>query len=116
MREEAMTAFIPGLRLGELFYHEAARPVLQAEFPGLAHSAALIGSGSEVLGFDTEISMDHDWGPRVMLFLAEEEHARHAAPIREAMRQGLPRQFRDYPTEFAPSEPAGGAAGHRVET
>jgi hypothetical protein len=35
------------------------RPVLDAHFPGLAHSAALIGDGSDVLGFDTPVSRDH---------------------------------------------------------
>ena len=45
--------FIPHLELARRFYWEAVRPALDAEFPGLKHSAALIGTDSEVLGFDT---------------------------------------------------------------
>lgn len=46
-------AFIPGRELSRLFYREQVRPLLDASWPGLAHTAALIGPGSDVLGFDT---------------------------------------------------------------
>ncbi|MBD0354275.1 MAG: hypothetical protein ICV58_03755, partial [Rubrobacteraceae bacterium] len=64
-----MPEFISGLRLGSLFYEEAVEPALVSEFAGLDHSAALIGYGSEVLGYDTPRSTDHEWGPRLLLFL-----------------------------------------------
>jgi len=38
--------FIPGLDLSGLFYEEAVAPLLADYFPGLPHSAALIGYGS----------------------------------------------------------------------
>ncbi len=60
-----MSEFIPGLQLSELYYQEAVRPILEAAFPRLVYSASLIGPGSEVLGYDTPQSMDHDWGPTV---------------------------------------------------
>ncbi len=69
-----MSNFIPGLELGSLFYLEAVKPVLDTFFERMQYSAALIGSGSEILGFDTEMSTDHHWGPRVMLFLKEDDH------------------------------------------
>jgi hypothetical protein len=59
--------FVPGLQLSRAFYAEAVRPLLDEEFPGLRHAAARLGPGSEVLGFDTERSTDHDWGPRLEL-------------------------------------------------
>lgn len=54
-----MTRFIPGLKLNELFYKEVVGPILKSEFPNLKYSAGLIGSGSEVLGYDTQQSTDH---------------------------------------------------------
>jgi hypothetical protein len=104
-----MSGFIPGLHLGERFYQEAVAPILADEFPGLPYSAGLIGSGSEVLGYDTEMSTDHDWGPRVMLFLAEEKHAGHREAIDAALRR-LPRRFRGYRTDFA-APPEGEVSG-----
>ena len=56
-------SFVPGLELARDFYREAIRPILAREFPYLDHSAALIGPGSDVLGFDSARSSDHDWGP-----------------------------------------------------
>lgn len=57
--------FGPGLRLAGEFYARVVRPVLDQAFPGLRYAAALLGPGSEVLGFGTGRSTDHDWGPRL---------------------------------------------------
>jgi Domain of unknown function (DUF4037) len=95
-----MSAFIPGLELSRLFYQEAVRPILEAAFSGLPHSAALLGRGSEVLGFDDEMSTDHNWEVRVLLFLREEDHARHGDTIHETLKQRLPPQFREYATDY----------------
>ncbi|MFE9889759.1 hypothetical protein [Streptomyces scopuliridis] len=46
-------AFLPGLELSRILYEEAVRPLLDDAFPGLRHAAARVGTGSEVLGFDT---------------------------------------------------------------
>jgi hypothetical protein len=51
-----MAPFTPGLELARRFYEDWAAPRLE----GIAHAAALIGDGSEVLGFDTPMSADHD--------------------------------------------------------
>ena len=45
-----MPKFIPGLELSQKYYWEIVRPLLDGQFPGLAHAAGLIGPGSEVLG------------------------------------------------------------------
>lgn len=102
-----MTAFIPGLRLSEWFFHEAVRPILDDAFPGLAYSAGLIGYGSDVLGFDTARSTDHEWGPRAIIFLSEADYPIHAAAITETLRHTLPHEFRGYPTNFGPPDSAG---------
>ena len=96
--------FIPGLALARRFYWEAVRPILDADFPDLRHSAALFGTGSEVLGFDTPMSSDHHWGPRAMLFLAEDDYKRQCDDITETFRWKVPHRFLGYPTNFgAPS-------------
>jgi hypothetical protein len=99
--------FIPGLELAGLYYRQAVRPILQAHYPHLAHSAGLIGPGSEVLGFDTEMSADHNWGPQVVLYLSEEDHARLAGDLRRTLGDRLPFSFRGYSTHFEelPDEP-----------
>ena len=99
-----MPDFVNGLTLAHLFYEEAARPVLDAHFPGLPHSAALVGWSSEVLGFDDLTSTDHNWGPRFVLFLSDEDHARHAEALDRALAENLPVEFRGYPTHYS-SEP-----------
>src|SRR5947209_3676240 len=111
-----MPEFVPGLPLGEQFYREVVQPVLDVGFPDLPHSAALIGSGSEVLGFDTEMSTDHCWGPRVILFLRDEDYGRRRA-LDRALGKNLPRAFRGYPTDFAPpsaDEPPAGTSARGV--
>jgi hypothetical protein len=102
-----MSEFVPGLRLSELFYREAVQPILERAFPGLHYSAALIGSGSEVLGFDTVRSTDHEWGPRTLLFLSETDYPSHAEAIAETLRHTLPHEFRGYSTNFGPPDAEG---------
>jgi Domain of unknown function (DUF4037) len=97
-------SFVSGLNLASLYYAEAVRPLLDAEFPGLAHSAALIGWGSEVLGFDTTRSTDHNWGPRLQIFLGGDA-AEQATTVTRMLAARLPAEFRGYPTAF----PASGA-------
>ena len=97
-----MPDFIPGLKLGEGFYHQAVGPIIERDFPGLKHTAALIGSGSEILGFDTTMSSDHHWGPRAMLFLSEHDFRRYRDALHDAFAQQLPYTYRGYSTNFAP--------------
>jgi hypothetical protein len=97
-------AFIPGLELARNFYREAIRPSLDVELPGLAHSAALIGYGSDVLGFDSARSSDHNWGPRGYVFLAEADAGR-AGEIQKVLRENLPATFRGYSTNFGEADP-----------
>lgn len=93
-------AFIPGLELNRAFYGEVVAPILRETFPGLAHSAARLGQGSDVLGYDTPMSMDHGWGPRIELFLSDKDHVAYAAPLLDVLARRLPRQFRGFPVAF----------------
>ncbi len=96
-----MPDFIPGLQLSEAFYREAVAPILDAHFPGLVYAAALIGYGSDVLGYDTARSTDHGWGPRCWLFLPDTAYAAYQSAIDEMLREQLPPTFRGYPTRFS---------------
>jgi hypothetical protein len=100
-----MPTFVLGLELSRLFFAEAVRPILDTRFPRLRYAAALLGSGSDVLGFDTEMSTDHDWGPRVDLFLGDADHAEAARAVDDALRRELPRTFRGWPAGFTDPDP-----------
>lgn len=121
-----MPDFMPGLKLGELFFHEAVQPIIARTFPALKYTAALIGSGSEILGFDTAMSSDHHWGPRAMIFLSDDDLAQRRDALHAALAAQLPYTFRGYPTHFSPPDPDdnnvqllqpidSGPVNHRVE-
>ncbi|MGH3145223.1 MAG: DUF4037 domain-containing protein [Rubrobacter sp.] len=118
-----MPEFVGGLRLSGRFYEEAVAPVIASAFPGLVYSAARIGSGSEVLGYDTDLSTDHEWGPRLQLFLAERDHRSYAGRIVTLLSRELPPEFMGYSTHFGEPdeegvqipEKASGPVNHKVE-
>jgi hypothetical protein len=62
---------IQGIELSRRFHAEVVAPWLAREFPGLRHAAALMGAGSQLLGFDDEMSRDHDFAAKVQLYLTE---------------------------------------------
>ena len=95
-----MMAFLPGLELSGYFYHEAVRPLLDQYYPGLQHAAARLDFGSDVLGFDTPMSMDHGWGPKVTLFLREDDFQAYQAEINRRLADDLPREVHSFSTHF----------------
>jgi hypothetical protein len=107
LKDQTAREFIPGLELSELFYRQAVSPILASDFPGVRYSAGLLGSGSEVLGFDTVQSTDHHWGPRLQVFLSDVDHATYAKPIDKALSEQLPLQFHGYSTNFGPPDQVG---------
>lgn len=120
-----MPDFIPGVELSRRFFLELVQPVLQADFPNMRYDAGIIGSGSEVLGFDTPISRDHHWGPRVILFVTETDVDQYGSAVNEHFRHHLPYDFLGYPTSFTeiPGEPgilrfeqkSSGPVNHRID-
>jgi Domain of unknown function (DUF4037) len=87
-----MPAFVRGLQLAEAFYRDIVGPLLGST----AHSAALIGEGSEVLGFDTERSTDHGWGPRLQVFVEPSA----VEGVSRTIDAGLPDRFMGWPVRF----------------
>jgi hypothetical protein len=112
--EPAFVPFIPGLRLADEFYAAVVRPLLTEQFPLVRYAAALLGPGSEVAGFDTPRSTDHDWGPRLQVFLGDDSAA-SAAAVSAMLASRLPASFRGYPVAFPVTREPGGTARHRVE-
>ena len=94
-----MTGFVNGLALNEGFYREIAAPLLKSYFPNLRYSAALIGWGSDVLGFDDAESTDHNWGVRFQLFLSEQDYERRLA-IHDMLNEHLAAEYLGYPLAF----------------
>lgn len=93
------STFIRGLDLAQGYYHDLVGPLLTNHYPGLQYAAALIGEGSDVLGFDTELSCDHDWGPRLMLFVDSKDLNRRDC-ILNCLKDKLAKTYKGYPTGF----------------
>ncbi len=95
------------------------RPLLDEACPGLDHAAALLGSGSEVLGFDSPRSTDHDWGPRLQILTGAgaeaEPEAGQLGQLAGWLERRLPESFRGYPVFFPASHDPAGAPRHWVE-
>lgn len=96
-----------GIRLSRRFFECLVAPLLKSDFPDLPVAAARIGPGSEVLGFDTEMSADHDYGPTVQLFLPETRFDEAAGPLMRALDRIMPDAFEGwtvrYPTYLRPA-------------
>lgn len=107
-----MPVFLPGVELNRRFYAEAVQPILAEAFPGLTYAAALIGYGSDVLGYDTERSVDHEWGPRLLLFLRAEDDATIARALDGILRKSLPATFAGYSTNFSRPDSTDGGVRH----
>ena len=88
-----------GMALCAAFFEECVRPILEGDFPNLAYSAGLVGFGSDVLGYDDEVSRDHLWGPRLYIFPREYTDELKSA-LEAALKRELPRTFRGFPVGF----------------
>lgn len=111
-----------GIELSRRFYTDIVRPWLSEVAPGLPYSAALIGYGSELLGFDDELSRDHNWGPRVHIILTRnrfEDHARRLvaefSKVVPSSYLGEPIGWRSRPHPPANGIEAAGALEHGLE-
>lgn len=95
-----MNDFISGLELNKHFFFETVKPIFDKHFPNLLYSAARLGSGSDVLGFDTIRSTDHDWGPKLEIFLQEEGFDSLKEEISIKLSEELPKEFMGYSTHY----------------
>jgi len=84
-------SFIPGVELARAYYEEVVGGIVG----DLPHSAAFLGYGSDVLGFDDARSTDHGWGPRLQVFVREGEEE-----LLGRLERELPDDFRGWPTRY----------------
>lgn len=85
--------FVPAVDLSGAFYRRVVAPLLA----GRRHAAALLGWGSDVLGYDTERSTDHGWGPRLLIFLPDPGGVDDVERLLDA---GLPESFAGWPVRY----------------
>ncbi len=99
-----------GLELSRAFYESYGAPLLHEQFPeqeGLV-AVGLLGSGSECLGFDDEVSRDHDFEPGFCLLLPGEDVIdRRTAFLLERAYAKLPKAFMGFNRSAV--APVGGA-------
>jgi hypothetical protein len=89
-----------GMQLCHDFYFEIVAPLMEKHFPEIRYSAARLGGGSDVLGFDDHRSPDHDWGPQVDLFLSSEDFEASGDEIYNLLAEKLPFTFKGFSTHF----------------
>ena len=95
-----MSPHIKGMQLCFEFYFECVAPLMDTHFPEIKYSAARLGVGSDVLGFDDHRSPDHDWGPQVDLFFSTEDYESMGDAIYDLLSKKLPLTFKGFPTHF----------------
>ncbi len=92
--------FIPGLELSEGFFFDVVEPLMQKHFPELQYSAGLVGHGSDVLGFDSPTSIDHDWGPHVIFFFSPLDYVAYQRKVDQMLKRHLPYEYKGFSTNF----------------
>ena len=83
-----------GLELSEKYYETYGQSMIENGFPEIAGqtAAGLVGYGSECLGFDDEISQDHDYGPSFCIWLPQEIYGQYGEKM-QAAYDALPKAF-----------------------
>ena len=69
--------FVPGLILCERFSHEVVEPIMRRRFPQVKFASVRIDYGSDVLGFDTELSRDHAWAPQTTIIVSPADFSQY---------------------------------------
>lgn len=83
-----------GLEVAQKYYETYGRNMLKEQFSQILNqtAAGLVGYGSECLGFDDEISKDHDYGPSFCIWLPKEIYREYGARM-QAAYEALPKEF-----------------------
>ncbi|MDF1520347.1 MAG: DUF4037 domain-containing protein [Brevefilum sp.] len=108
-----MIKFVHGLELSEEFFLSAVQPIMKEKFLQIAYAAARLDYGSDVLGFDTPMSMDHGWGPKLSLYLSQENYAAYHDQLDDYFANHLPFDVLGFPTNFAEPYADGGVMSYK---
>ena len=117
---------LKGLDLAEKFFFEVIKPLLDEHYPDLQYAAGLLGLGSEVLGYDDAVSTDHNWGPKLQLFIDNTNYQRVKDDLNDFFSYHLLPEFMGFSTHWtAPLKEeettqlletyTGGKINHRIE-
>ena len=89
-----------GLELARGFWEELLRPAVEEQCPLLMEriAAGLSGRGSDCLGYDDEVSRDHDWAAGCMVWLSDEDEENYGFRL-SAVYDRLPREYRGVAAE-----------------
>ncbi len=83
-----------GLEVAREFYLQYGKPMLEEQFADVIDRIAigLVGEGSECLGFDDEVSRDHDFDAGFCLWLTVEDERKFGFRLERAYAK-LPKEF-----------------------
>ena len=98
-----------GLELAERFYEEYGKKMIEENFSSINQYLAvgLCGSGSECMGFDDDLSQDHDFEPGFCIFLPDESLVSSKDEfLLERAYAKLPKEFLGF--KRSPLNPVGG--------
>ena len=97
-----------GLELSKLYYETFGKKMIIQNFQEIEHKIAigLVGEGSECLGYDDDISTDHDFEPGFCIFLTNEDYDKYGFRLQRAYND-LPKEFMNYRRSLL--NPVGGA-------
>ncbi len=96
-----------GLEISKEFYLQYGKPMLEEQFSDVIDRIAvgLAGDGSECLGYDDEISLDHDIDAGFCLWITAEDHEKFGFKLERAYAK-LPKEFMGLKRSFF--SPVGG--------
>lgn len=86
-----------GLELSRRYYTQTVMPAFRSEFPadyGLM-AFGLAGPGSECYGYDDEISRDHDWGPKICIWIPDDLYRSKGEELQQ-FYESLPKECCGY--------------------
>lgn len=94
VKKEMKNQHIKGIDLCYQYYLKYGKPMIEERFKEYIPYMAigLFGNGSDCLGFDDDISMDHDFGPGFCIFLPSDIYDEIGKDLQAAYDQ-LPEEF-----------------------